>query len=449
MSKSRSIDQWAPGYFLLKYLWIKNTIRLYYRRIGKRNTRVISLKRPVILVANHQNALMDAMALVTQLSWQTIFMTRADIFQKPLIRKILMWLKMLPIYRIRDGVESLGKNEEIFGITTAILNNHHNPLGIFPEGNHGDKRRLRSLLKGTPRIAFKGQEEHGAQPWVQIIPVGIDYSHYQKFRQTLFLNVGQPIEVADYWEKYQTNPAAAINALRARIASEMRKYMIDIRSDEYYDTYMGLRPVARPLVKSKLGLKRCSLAASFDADKALISALDRTLETDPGVMAEIHRDFSRYALLRDQLGFRDWVFRKKSYPFVLIGLRIILTLVLLPVFAAGFVTNWPHYYLPQRVAKKIKDPQFRSTASWGAGIVVQAIYYLLLMIPAFIFLPWWAAIAAIFSLPFFGIAAMEIRTLLIKTRAMMRYESMRRMSPEVAEIQTLRKQMLKKFENIL
>lgn len=439
---AKRIDNWSFGYWLLKYLWIKNTINIYYRRIEKRNAKVISLKRPVILVANHQNALMDAMAIVTQFPLQTIFMTRADIFQKPLVRKVLMWLKMLPIYRIRDGVESLGKNEEIFETTTGILRNHISPLGIFPEGNHGDKRRLRSLLKGTPRIALRAQEEYGEKPWVQIIPVGIDYGHYQKFRQTLFLNVGQPIEVADYWDKYKTNPAAAINALRAKIGEEMRKYMIDIRSEEYYDTYMGLRPVARLIVKSKLQLKKCSLAADFDADKTLIAALDKTADTQPETMAEIHRDFSRYALLRDQLGFRDWVFRKAKYSFALIALRVILLFILLPVFIAGFLTNWPHYYLPQRVAKKIKDPQFRSTASWGAGIVVQAIYYLLLMIPAFILLPWWAAIAAIFSLPFFGIAAMEIRTLVIKTRAIMRYESMRKKSPEVAEILTLRKQLL-------
>jgi hypothetical protein len=358
------------------------------------------------------------------------------------LRKVLMWLKMLPIYRIRDGVESLGKNEEIFETTTAILRNHISPLGIFPEGNHGDRRRLRSLLKGTPRIALRAQEEYGATPWVQIVPVGIDYSHYQKFRQTLFLNVGQPIEVADYWEKYQESPATAINKLRARIGEEMRKCMIDIRSEEYYETYMGLRLLARPLMLRKMGLKKRSLSHRFDADKALIAALDRTLEAQPETMAEIHNDFSRYAQLRDRLGLRDWVFTKKKYPFGIIALRILLILGLLPMFAVGFLTNWPHYYMPQRVARKIKDPQFRSTASWGAGIVVQAVYYFLLMIPAFIFLPWWAAIAAIISLPFLGVAAMEIRTLFVKTRAMMRYESMRKKSAEIAEILTLQQRLL-------
>jgi 1-acyl-sn-glycerol-3-phosphate acyltransferase len=439
---AKTIDQWSPGYWLLKYLWIRNTINIYYRRIEKRNAKVISLERPVIIVANHQNALMDAMAIVTQFPLQTIFMTRADIFSKPLLRKVLMWLKMLPIYRIRDGVESLGKNEEIFETTTAILRNHISPLGIFPEGNHGDRRRLRSLLKGTPRIALRAQEEYGATPWVQIVPVGIDYSHYQKFRQTLFLNVGQPIEVADYWEKYQESPATAINKLRARIGEEMRKCMIDIRSEEYYETYMGLRLLARPLMLRKMGLKKRSLSHRFDADKALIAALDRTLEAQPETMAEIHNDFSRYAQLRDRLGLRDWVFTKKKYPFGIIALRILLILGLLPMFAVGFLTNWPHYYMPQRVARKIKDPQFRSTASWGAGIVVQAVYYFLLMIPAFIFLPWWAAIAAIISLPFLGVAAMEIRTLFVKTRAMMRYESMRKKSAEIAEILTLQQRLL-------
>ena len=217
MSIEKTIDQWSLKYWLLKYLWAKNTFTLYYRKIELRNATIIPRNKAVIIAPNHQNALMDALGIVFMIPFQTVFMTRADIFAKPFIFKILTFLKMAPIYRKRDGMANLSKNEEVFDETTRILIDHHNPLCLFPEGNHGDRRRLRPLVKGIFRIAFKAQEAAKEEPMVQIIPVGIDYSHYQKFRQTLFLNFGQPIEVSEYWKQYEQNQALGINALRDRL----------------------------------------------------------------------------------------------------------------------------------------------------------------------------------------------------------------------------------------
>ena len=87
----------------------------------------------------------------------------------------------MPVYRIRDGKETLSKNDEIFIRSADVLHDRKH-LCLMPEGNHGDKRRLRPLVKGLFRIAFMAQEEFKAEKGVVIIPVGLDYSHYFKIR---------------------------------------------------------------------------------------------------------------------------------------------------------------------------------------------------------------------------------------------------------------------------
>jgi 1-acyl-sn-glycerol-3-phosphate acyltransferase len=443
MSRKKPIDKWSLKYWMLKNLWSRQVFNLYYRKIEITYTKPISIKKPIILAPNHQNALMDALAVVIQLPYQSIFLTRADIFKKKIIIRILRYMKMLPIYRIRDGISSLSQNEEIFEETTSILRNKYNPLSIFPEGNHGNKRRLRPLVKGIFRIAFRAQADYGNKPGVQIVPIGIDYSHYQKFRQTLYINIGEPIEVSEFWDQYEENQALATNNLRDRLAFEMRKYMIDIQTEEFYDTYMGLREFYRPEMYKRLGFKKDKLSDRFKADKVLIDILDKTLENQPDKIKTIDSKFKKYSRNRDKQNLRDWVFRKPKYSILANLLNLFALLILSPLYLVGLVNNWPHYFIPAKFVKKIKDPQFRSTAAWGLGICIQAAYYLILAILALVFMPhWWLALIYIVLLPVTGLIAYKMRCWYIKIMARIRYSSKIKSGKELQEALRLRSEII-------
>ena len=58
---------------------------------------------------------MDALIILSVKNWQPVFMARADIFAGQFVRRLLFFMKILPIFRIRDGRESLKQNDEIFG----------------------------------------------------------------------------------------------------------------------------------------------------------------------------------------------------------------------------------------------------------------------------------------------------------------------------------------------
>ncbi len=438
----KTIDRSDFKYWALKNLWAKQVYRLFYKRIELKNTDRVKPNEAIIIAPNHQNALMDALALVCMLPFQTVFLARADIFKNKIVAAILTYMKILPIYRIRDGVSSLGKNEEIFDYSSMVLKNRYNPMCLFPEGNHGDKRRLRPLVKGIFRIAFKSQEEHGSTPYIKILPTGIDYSHYIKFQQTLFVQFGDPIEVSDYWKDYEENPARAINKLRDRLSSEMRKVMIDIKTDDYYSTVLGLREYYRPTMKEKLGIKSEKLADNFGADKELISKIEASIETDEAKVKELDGHFKKYEELRDKLKFKNWVFNKEKYSLIGNFFRLFLGIMLLPIFLVGFITNWPHYIFPPRFAEKIKDTQFRSTAKWGLGMVIQALYYIILLVLGLVFLPyWWLAPIGVVCLPFIGLLAYKIRVLFVKTWSRIRYTLKRKKSKDIQEALRLKEQI--------
>lgn len=444
MSKRESIDQWSLLYRVLKFFPVKPVHDMYYRKIQIQHPERIPEGEPVILAPNHQNALMDAMAFVAGIKCQTVFLARADIFKGKFIINLLTFIKILPIYRMRDGISSLQKNDEIFDLTVNVLRNRNSPLCLFPEGNHGDKRRLRQLVKGIFRIAFKAQEYYGKTNGVKIVPVGIDYSHYQKFRQTQFINFGEPIEVSEYWADHEENPTIAINKLRDRLASEMKKVMIDIQTEEYYDLYMGLRKIFNKTLCTKEGLKTGDLYAEFLADKKMIAALDRCLVEEPDKMKQIDSVYKEYSSLRQKLNFRDWVPVRKGYSIAGNIIAVLLSVVTWPLVLLGLFNNWPHFFLPLRLLKGIKDPQFHSTAKYGAGLAIIIIYYLILIILALIFLPdWWLKLLYIITLPSSGIFALSYRKFLIKSWARIRYTlDLRRKKPDTLNFKAKHDQLI-------
>ena len=96
----------------LFYQLLKNYVDLwhnyiFYRKVLAYGREHIDFSVPTIFAPNHQNALMDAMAVIGTLNRQLIFLARADIFRKKFVARILYKLKMLPVYRFREDRKSV------------------------------------------------------------------------------------------------------------------------------------------------------------------------------------------------------------------------------------------------------------------------------------------------------------------------------------------------------
>ncbi|EON76643.1 Phospholipid/glycerol acyltransferase [Lunatimonas lonarensis] len=174
---------------------IRVALYLYFGGIVVRGKNNIPRDKPLIVVANHQNALLDALLVATQLGLTPYFLTRFDVFKIPVVARMLRYLQLLPVYRMRDGIEHIPKNEETFEQCTHLLSNGA-ALLIFPEGNHSLERKLRPISKGFTRIAFRTLEQQPDLP-LQVLPVGLNYAAHQFGGTKVWLHIGRALAVKE------------------------------------------------------------------------------------------------------------------------------------------------------------------------------------------------------------------------------------------------------------
>jgi hypothetical protein len=159
------------------------------------------------------------------------FLTRASAFKNPIANFLLRSIKMLPIYRIRDGLDSISKNQEIFETCFEIFNQNESIL-IFPEGNHGFPRRVRILSKGFTRIAFGFLDKYPEKE-LWIVPIGLNYSDILKPFEKVTIIYGKPILVNAYYNPNELN--ASIDNLKAKVFTDFTELTTHIESVDLHD----------------------------------------------------------------------------------------------------------------------------------------------------------------------------------------------------------------------
>src|SRR4029077_19533855 len=124
------------------------------------------------------------------------YMTRGDVFKKKWVIKFLTTMKMIPIFRLRDGKDKLALNDETFVKSVGVLRNNQLLL-IFVEGfcEHQTELQL-PLKKGAPRILQSCWQE--GIP-AKVLPVWLQYSSLFEYGKTIDIRLGNLFgsEVAD------------------------------------------------------------------------------------------------------------------------------------------------------------------------------------------------------------------------------------------------------------
>jgi 1-acyl-sn-glycerol-3-phosphate acyltransferase len=395
-----NIEKYSAGYALLKSVagfWHNN---VFYRKVIVMGRENIKPDDPLIFAPNHQNALMDALAVLFTHSGQPVFLARADIFKKKMIAAILYFLKILPVYRIRDGFSSLKANDEIFLKTIDVLKNK-NGLVILPEGDHAGFRRLRQLKKGICRVAFQSDEATGFTLNIKLIPVGIEYSHYTRFRQVLTVVYGKPIEVSEYYEIYKESPEKALNELRSRLSDEMKNNMIHI-PEENYEALDELRGMINGRSGDDIRFPK------FFRDRLLIDKLNQLKSSNKALFDRICDLSIQIKTKTKKLNIDYRLLEKKKHPlgWLIAGmLGIVLTF---PLFIYGNIFNLTFLEIPNLQIRKIKDPQFHSSVKYGISLALAFVFLPLYLILSLIFFsPWWLGILIFLSLPLSGLFAWD------------------------------------------
>ncbi len=220
---------------MLKKIWL-NSVRVYlklglffyFRRIRVEGKEHIKKQESTLILSNHQNALLDALLIASQLNHFAFFLTRAGVFQKQFVSKLLGTFNLLPIYRIRDGWNNLTNNNPVFERCISLLNEQQTVV-IFPEGSHNLARRVRPLSKGFTRIVF-GTLDNYPNLNLKLVPVGVNFISAKHFPDSAFINIGAPMVAKNYVFE---NRNESVIALRKDIHTQLTQLTTHIPEHNY------------------------------------------------------------------------------------------------------------------------------------------------------------------------------------------------------------------------
>ena len=401
--------QWSRGYENLR-TYVRFAFWLTHKRIVVTGLENIPKDKPVIFAANHQNALMDPLALVCTNPLQTLWLTRADIFKTKAIADVLKFLKMIPIYRIRDGKDNLSNNEEIFNQVTLTLESKQS-VALFPEAAHSGRRQMLSHKKAIPRIAFETEEKNNFQLELQVVPVGIFYDHYWKFNRTLLVQYGMPLEIDAFKDRFAENQQNAMLALRDQIHERIEPLVMQINSVDHYADYEDIRRVAGKEYAKKTFFSSNPVVQLFKAEQELIAKTEKLEAGQPDVFKQVKDKTHLYIKTIRTTGLMDeQLVKALNTSLLLLLVQFIGALLAFPLFLFGFLTNAFPYFIPRLfITRKLKDKAFVSSFNFAVGLVLFPVCYLiefgLIWICSGSF-P--AALISIILMPFAGKAAFNL-----------------------------------------
>ncbi len=283
---------------------------------------------PVIFVSNHQNAFLDAILIVCSNQRDPWFLTRANVFKNNLAKKVLTWMQMIPVYRFRDGFNTLRKNDEVFNRCAQLLSSQ-NSIAIFGEGNHNDQWYLRPLQKGFARIAMTAEEQNDWKLGVKIVPIGIQYESHNDFRTRVLVSFGNPISVNENYNN-QLSAQENLDLLIQKTSDGIRDLMVHIDHHQY-----------KPLIKylaSHREIKK-DLIDQLNTDQKIIANYPVTDLTMPHIVSK----------------------RKTRWN---------------PIHIYEFINNFPSRFLIRWIIKnKVKDPQFIGSIKFTLGMFLVPFFY--------------------------------------------------------------------------
>jgi len=439
------ILNWSPAYFIARLVVITGIIGFYkrFQRAGEAN---VPQNKPIIYAPNHQSAFMDPVMVATVRVKQIHFLVRADVFKKKAIKTIFKWLKMMPVYRQRDGKDSLEKNEEIFNNCHRILK-HNQGLIMFPEGNQQNKKSLRGLKKGVARVAFGAESKYDFSLDVQIIPVGVNYSHHTKMYGSCLINYGEPIAVSDYKELFYENEGKAFNALKNKMQEEIGKLIINISNKEFYNTIEECRLISHKQLLKAAGFDEDNLVNEIAAGQHFIEKIEAWIPDNKEEAEKLKNNVASIKSKTKALKLRYHLFNSdhyKNFP------SILFLLAFAPLHLAGVLYNYLPFKLPEwLVNSKIKDEHFHSSIKMLGGSIIYFLYNCILSNTVLAIFGWQWGLLCFTVMPFLGYFSLKYWVFYLKVTGRMRYNSMRKKNNnDLTEVLCLKSQISTTLDNI-
>ena len=390
MSRKNIYDK-DLGYTILKPIVDWNT-KHSYRKIEVTGKENIPTDGAVIIAPNHCNTLMDALVILQAFKDESVFGARADIFNKPFIAKIMTFVRILPMVRQRDGLRNVLKNNETQEIIVDTLENKVR-FCMYPEGRHRPAHSLQTLGKGTFRAALAANSKFGDKMPVYIVPTGIEYGDYFRYRSTCLITFGEAINVTEFVKGLNVeNEVQMIEPLRKELASRMSKLITFIKDDEQLYNKWALTKMLAADKGLRYGDFGRSLHKGMLANREIVADIEKACEDKPEEMEKLLEKVAEFDKKRRKKGISIYSFRKKNEALNAIG-KAFAALIGLPYWIFSAIVSSPMWLTYNLLRSKTRDKAFHNTVGFGVKLALGTILLITYAILAFCLLPWPYALA--------------------------------------------------------
>ncbi len=374
------------GYTLLRP-FVDATTKGGYRKVEVHGYENIPKDGAVIIAPNHCNTLMDALVILRAFKDETVFGARADIFNKPAIAKIMYFLRILPQVRQRDGLRNVLKNNDTQETIVETLENQVR-FCVFPEGRHRPEHSLQPLGKGVFRAALAANAKFGDKFPVYIVPAGIEYGDYFRYRSTSLVNFGRPINVTEFVKNNPVdNEVQLIEPLKKELASRMSELITYIKDDGQLADKWALTKMLAIEKGVRYGNTFNILYNDMVDNRKIVADIERKCESEPEKMADLLEKVEAFDKKRRKKGISIYSFRKKNETLNVI-LRSLTAILGLPYWICCAILSAPMWITFRMIRKKTRDRAFHNTVGFGTRFAFSIILGLIYAVIAFCLLPW-------------------------------------------------------------
>ncbi len=334
---------------LLRKSWhgfCRGVVAVFYRHCELSGMELLPADRPLLLCANHANALADAVILQAVLPRHIQPLARSGLFDHVLLRPLLAGMGAIPVYRRQDAGSDTRRNDAAFARVYEEFARNGVVL-IFPEGQSHSDPRLRELRTGAARIAL-GARQRGVEPVV--LPVGLNFTNKGRFRSDVLVKIGEPVELSDF---SSAENEEAVRALTARIRAALEDVTLNAESHEELALAQSLE---RFFAFRHGKYRQRSMELRFRALKKITQAYQQLREQAPERLEALRLHLRQFERLCRYWGVRDYQLSIRYRPSVVsrfLVRSLLILFVLLPLALWGTLNSWLPWRLTEFYARRI------------------------------------------------------------------------------------------------
>ena len=358
-------------------------LRIYYKKITVSGVDKIPIDKPIITTSNHPTGLMDVFLASHHIKRQVKFTAAGALFKDKLQAAFLTSVGTIPVYRSKDSPGEQDKNVASFEHCFKELESG-GAIGFYPEGTSHPEPWVNPIKTGAARVALQAEQRNAFKLNLMIIPIGINSTHPGKFRETVFVNFGDPIAANKYQQAHQQDPIEAANQLTAEIQQGMEACAFHIQDDALMNIFDALKIVGI----NEIEINGPNITCEAEKIYNIIKIFQRKNDDKNDKESESSKRFDEISQELNNLKQHVQIQGIRGTPFQ--GTKTFLeltasffTLILaLPILIPSIVINILPFMLSKNLGKKLagKDLTLIPAGRLMMGTVIFLLFYLLIFI---------------------------------------------------------------------